>query len=476
MIARVLIAGFAAVMGVGGCAAAKGDDDALIDAVDQLLTEAVETARYPGLSVAIVRNGTLLHQAGYGRAVLEHDVKATPETVYAVGSVTKPFTCLAIARLVSQGTVALQATVGEYLADYEGPGRDVTVSQLLTHTSGLYDYTRTERFSGPAIADHPPGDVVASFQERPLQFAPGSQFEYTNSGTFLLGLIIEAVSGQAYADHIRREIIEPMGLENTGIYDRAAIVDGRAFGYAYRDGRFERAHDLSPTVPFSAGALLSTAPDMARFLATLLRDQAFARATRDQLLRRLPLAGGAPTFYTQGCLLVTDLEGRAKISHAGSIAGGSAQMAYYPQDDLIIAIGANASGLHPHPWSLERRIARLVLGLEPAAGVDKPLAAARARRYEGDFDLAPYRFGSRRYGFSHRDGGLHLIYGGRDSGRTPIPLIHLGDDRFAVSHDSEITFRFRGPGAVFPSVDILYFDAPLIGRRAAVPQTHGESR
>ena len=467
MIARLLIAS-AAALWVSGCIAAEegGDDEALIASVDRLLAETVEGAPYPGLSVAIVKKGVLLHQAGYGRAVLEHRVEATPETVYAVGSVTKPFTCLAIAQLASQDDISLDATVGEYLTEYDGPGREVTVSQLLTHTSGLYDYTRTEEFSTAAIADYSPGEVVASFQKRPLKFAPGSRFDYTNSGTFLLGLIIEAVSGESYADYIQANIIEPMGLEKTRIYDRSDIIEGRAFGYTLKNNRFARAPDLSPTVPFSAGALLSTAPDMARFLKLALRDEAIAPVGREQLVRRIPLAGGAPAFYAEGCLLVTEFEGRTKISHAGSIAGGSAQMAYYPEDDLIIAIGANASGLHPHPWSLERRIARMVLGLEPRTEADLPLTEPQARRYEGDYDLEPYSFGAGRYGFRYSDGGLHLVYGGGDSGRSPLRLIHLGGGRFAVPYDAEISFQFRGREGEISSVDILYFDAPLIGERA----------
>ncbi len=466
MISRLVIAGFAAVWAAGCGSPEEARDPALIASIDRVLTDAVENSHYPGLSISIIKNGETLYEAGHGRAVLEHNILADSETIYAVGSVTKPFTCLAIAQLTSQGAVSPDATVGEYLPGYQGPGRSVTVSQLLTHTSGLFDYVRTEVFATMPVADYSSDDVLASFQELPLTFEPGSQFGYSNSGTYLLGLIIEAVSGKTYADYIQTEIIEPMELTRTSIYDRARVIDGRAFGYSYRNDRFQRAPDLSSVLPFSAGALMSSAPDMARFLKLLLRDEVLAPISREQIIRLVPLNDGAPAFYAEGCLLVTEFEGREKISHAGSISGGSAQMAYYPQDDLIIAIGANASGLHPHPWSLERRIARIVLGLEPPAVADKPLTAEKARQYEGDFDLTPYSFGPGRYGFEYRDDGLHLIYGGRNSARSAVRLIHLGGDRFAVPYDSEISFRFYGGEGPFSSVDIVYFDAPLTGRRS----------
>ncbi|HEX9166932.1 MAG TPA: serine hydrolase domain-containing protein, partial [Gemmatimonadales bacterium] len=265
--------GLMAVAVLAAPAAAQVPDSVVLRRVDSLAAAAIAQGPLAGLSIAVARGDRIVVARGYGHADLEHRTPATPATMYQIGSLTKQFTALAVMQLVEQGKVRLDADYTTYLPDSPVKGRRLTVAQLLDHTSGLKNYTAL----GPAyMQDTFRLDLSADRMARliaaqPFDFEPGADWDYTNSGYFLAGMLVEKVSGMPYADYVRKHIAERAGLSSTEYCDMAAIRPGRAKGYqAAQSGGLENAPPISMTVPYAAGALCSTALDLVKYQRALV--------------------------------------------------------------------------------------------------------------------------------------------------------------------------------------------------------------
>ena len=246
--------------------AARGQEPRqLVAYVDSVANAAVAARRTAGVSVAVVKGGRTLLAKGYGFADLENDIPATPATVYRIGSITKQFTAAGIMRLAEQGKLSLDDTVQRFLPAFPTQGNRVTIRHLLNHTSGIRSYTSLgPKFGRVTRLDLVPDSLVALFSGEPFDFKPGDAWRYNNSGYFLLGMIIEKVSGKSYAQYVQDEFFKPLGLNSTVYCDQAPIIKRRAQGYNPRPGGgFVNAEPLSMTQPYAAGSLCSTVTDLA---------------------------------------------------------------------------------------------------------------------------------------------------------------------------------------------------------------------
>jgi CubicO group peptidase (beta-lactamase class C family) len=309
----------------------------------------------------------LLLAKGFGYADLENDVPATAETVYRIGSITKQFTAVCILQLREQGKLDLNDELTKFLPDYPTQGRRVTVHHLLNHTSGIKSYTNL----GPKWMKTVPNDLshdelLSFFKNEPFEFSPGQNFAYNNLGYFLLGLIIEQVTGQSVVYQVwlpvilREHIFEPLGMESSCYCENRPLIKHRAEGYQRSKGKLENDELISMAHPYAAGALCSTVLDLVKWQRALveyrlINDESFELMTTPTFLPSL-----ASTHYGYG-LFVGELEGHPCFKHGGGIPGFSTQLAYYPNDDLTVVVLMNTEG--PEPEILEERIARFALGL-----------------------------------------------------------------------------------------------------------------
>ncbi len=254
--------------------------------VDSLVADFQRATGVPGVSVAVIRAGrdTLAYK-GYGLADVENDVPATPRTVYRIGSITKQFTSAAVLQLAEQGRLSLDAALGTVLPQVPAAWRGVTIRQLLSHTSGIRSYTdigpRWQRRWGE---DMVPDTILSLVRDDTLDFAPGTRWHYDNTGYVVLGMVVEKVAGQPYAEYLREHLWQPLGLTSTYYCDAAPIVPHRARGYDAARGALVNAAYLRVTQPFAAGALCSTVGDLAawnRALATgrVVRAASWTRMT-----------------------------------------------------------------------------------------------------------------------------------------------------------------------------------------------------
>ncbi len=333
-------------------------DVSRIEAVDAYVRGAMEKKHVPGVSVAVVRDGKVVLAKGYGLADAEQDVPATAETVYQLASVTKTFTAGAVMMLVKDGKLSLDDRIGDRLKDLPEAWKVVTVRQLLTHTSGIKSYTSVKDFHTMARRDFAPREILDLMAKEPLEFPPGERWQYSNTGYFLLGLLIEEASGRPYAEFMAERIFRPLGMARTRVNDLKAIIPGRARGYA-RDGEtLVNGEYVSPTQPFSAGALVSSVADMAKWDATLSAATLLDRATLDAMWTPAKLNGGGAADYGLGWQVV-ETNGHRTVAHGGGIPGFSTQILRFPDDKLSVVVLTNLEG--GHAGGMARGIAVLFL-------------------------------------------------------------------------------------------------------------------
>jgi D-alanyl-D-alanine carboxypeptidase len=419
--------------------------DTIESQLDRLLTRASGATGKPGIAVAIQRGHDVIYSKGFGYADVEHRVPVTPETVFPIGSITKTMTGLAITQLIEAGKIDLDAPAGKYVPELPSPVRDTLVRHLLNHTSGIVNYTELPEFPRDAERSVTREEVLSWFATKPLQFTPGSRYSYTNSGTFLLGLIIEHVTGQAYDEYLRQHIFTPFGMQHTSTADWRTLVDHRARGYRRNAAGLVNAPRYDPLVAFSAGEVMSTTGDMLKYQQGVFVGTTTSNAVRERLHRLERLGDGTLNPYSLGCLVHVELAGHRRIMHSGDISGFSAHYSYYPEDDTTIVVLTNSDSGVP-PVSLEAKLARVVLGIAEPSRNKVPLTEEVSRNYVGDYTLGPIAFGFTRMGFTYGNGVLSAVFGGTESGGPALPLEYVGEGRFVSIIDDEHTFQFSRSG------------------------------
>jgi CubicO group peptidase (beta-lactamase class C family) len=265
--------------------------------VDKLVAKEMNEQGLPGMTVTISKGGTILYARGYGYADLKTCRRAQADTEYAIGSVTKQFTATAVLRLQSEGKVELDAPVADYLSLY-GVDPRITVRMLLNQTSGLADYLG---FPGPPnwLQGIAQSTVLTAIAAAPLDFTPGTAYAYSNSNYYLLGVLVETVTGESYAGYITSQILTPLGLIHTS-FEQSLTA---ALPYTYTNPAVPGTTGLAegvipdPSVYFAAGALWSNGDDLSRWNAALLNGQVIAPS---QFIQMVTPPAGIPDFQQAG--------------------------------------------------------------------------------------------------------------------------------------------------------------------------------
>ncbi|WP_267873649.1 serine hydrolase [Massilia sp. Se16.2.3] len=219
----------------------------------------------PGATVIVVKDGKTILRKAYGMADAAGKKALTPDTVMRLGSITKQFTATAILLLAEEGKLSLEDDITRFFPDYPTHGKKITVEHLLTHTSGIQSYTGKPGYVAGMTQDMSVAAMIDGFKNDPLNFEPGADYRYNNSGYFLLGAIIEKVSGQPYATFLEQRIFTPLGMKDTAYEGHERGKAARAVGHTPADKGFAPAAPLSMTQPYAAGALVSTVDDLARW-------------------------------------------------------------------------------------------------------------------------------------------------------------------------------------------------------------------
>jgi len=289
-------------------------------------------------SVLAAKGGNVVLKKGYGMANIELDVPNAPDTKFRLGSITKQFTATAILQLASQGKLSVDDKISKYVADSPAAWQDITIHHLLTHTSGIPNFTGFSDYQKTMRETVTPVELVARFKDRPLDFPPGSKFKYSNSGYEVLGVIVEKVSGEKYEDYLKKHVFDPLDMQATGYDHDTAIIKHRASGYERgKDGKIRNAEYIDMSIPYSAGSLYSTVEDLYRWDRALYTDKVLTQQWRDKMFTPF-LDNYAYGWFVKGA-------GADKtISHNGGVNGFVTSINRYPAQDSCVIVLSNGPG------------------------------------------------------------------------------------------------------------------------------------
>ncbi|HEX4933679.1 MAG TPA: serine hydrolase domain-containing protein, partial [Gemmatimonadaceae bacterium] len=326
--------------------AQNGGRAALSAAVDSIANAFLAGGKGAGLSVAVVKGRDTLALTGYGKADLELDTPTPPRAVYEIGSVTKQFTSVALLMLRDEGKLALDDDFTKYLPDYPTQGRRITVRQLLNHTSGIKGYTEMPQFGPMMVRDLPKDSLVALFAKEPFNFEPGEREVYNNSAFFLAGLIVEKLSGKSYADFVQERIFDKVGMKDSHYCSESRIIKGKVKGYDMGPKGLQKQGFLRHTYPYAAGSLCSSAADLLAWNRALHGGKVLPAASYQELIAPQSLKDGTKLRYGLG-ITMHDVNGHRVIEHGGGINGFLSASDYFPDEDAVIVVLSNSTGLPP---------------------------------------------------------------------------------------------------------------------------------
>jgi CubicO group peptidase (beta-lactamase class C family) len=431
---------------------------ALARTADKVMVGQVDRGGFSG-AVLVSRAGKVLFERAYGMADAENKVRNTLHTRFRIGSITKTFTAIIVMQLEGAHRLALTDPVCSYIPECPPGWAAITLHHLLSHTSGIYNLTRTmpgeQRVEQMIAAPTTQAQIFARFIHEPLAFAPGARFEYSNSNYWLLTRVIEKVTGMPYEQVLRQRIFGPAGMDESGVTRDWATTPNAAIGYwVSRRGKFERAAVVDGSWSDGDGGIHSTALDLEKFDNALESGMLIPRATLARM--RTPVT----PEYGYGWLMpkISRLTvNRKQVGHGGALPGFASQFQRFEAENLLVIVLSNSQRSDP---------AQVVQGLASAV-FREPFTASYEResvevpevvlqRYVGDYDLE-----GMTWSVFLRNG--HLNARAKDGSSPDLELLAESEDTFFLPGSvSDITVLQNGKG----QVDGLSLNAPDASRFA----------
>jgi CubicO group peptidase (beta-lactamase class C family) len=402
--------------------AAQLRGEALRTKIDSIMNAPIRAGQVVGSSVAVVRGRDTILVKGYGKANIELDV-ATPAAgtaIYEVGSVTKQFTGAAIMQLVEQGKVSLDDDVTKYLPTFKTGGRRVTIRRLLDHSSGMRSYTEIAAARTFMPLPLPRDTMLRVIENHPWDFEPGEEQIYNNSAFFLVGLVIEKVSGMSYGEYVKQHLFDRAGMPDAHYCSEAAIRRGKTSGYDFDASGPIQKRPLSHQWPYAAGSLCMTVRDLVAWNEALHRStKILSPASYREMIRPDTLNDGYRVGYAKG-LSLTPVLGHPSLHHGGGINGWTTDNLYFPAESLSVVVFYNTSG-PSGPGDAAEAIVRAMLGEKAPVAVPVPGELARFRgTYGGRGRGVP-----QQVAIEVGQGRLEVVRGAQRR-----PLVYVGGNTF----------------------------------------------
>ena len=303
--------------------------------VDEYMNAAVRVNGFSG-SILVARDGQPVFSKGYGMANYELDVPNTPQTIFRLGSLTKPFTATSIMMLQERGKLNTGDSMCKLLSDCPAAWQPVTIRHLLTHTSGIPDYSHMTAVQTHRSLPFTHAELIGLFKDKPLEFAPGEKFSASNSGYYLLGVIIERASGTSYEDFLRDNIFKPLGMTSTGYDHPSRVIKNRASGYGVLGGSLVNVGYIDMSSPFAAGGLYSTVEDLLRWDQGLYTEKLVSRKSLEEM--SVPFKNE----YGYGWYNRKKLD-RHVLELDGNIGGFFASITRFPDDRVTVIVLGNTA-------------------------------------------------------------------------------------------------------------------------------------
>lgn len=407
--------------------------------IDQLLS-AQFPADGPGCTAIVAKGDQVLYRKAFGMAHLELDVPMKPEHVFRIGSITKQFTGAAILKLEEAGKLSVQDDITKHLPDYPTQGHKITIEHLLTHTSGIRSYTDMPEFGDVMRTDKSPEEFIAFFKDQPMDFAPGEKWHYNNSGYFLLGVIIEKVSGMPYDKYIEETFFKPLGMSHSHYGHNAPVFKNRVAGYTLSNDGVVNCDMLSMDLPYAAGSLLSNVDNLYTWYRAVMSGKVLSKKSMEKAHTAYKLNDGKATQYGYGWAL-SDVQGSPTIEHGGGINGFITASIYLPKEQVFVAVFSNNEGNSPDVAA--RKIAGLAIG-KPYEWTKISMPEQELAQYAGNFESED---GSQMRSITFENGQLFS----QRSGGTKFKIYPFAKDKFFFD-ESTTTLEFNRAGGKIESV------------------------
>lgn len=405
-----------------------------------------------GVAIAVNRRGSRVFSRAYGSVAPADGEPLLLSDPLRIGSLTKQFTAAAVLRLIEEGRMGLDAPLQEYLPDFDTQGHTVTIRNLLNHTSGIRSYSAIFAGRGRRPVDRT--TLLDTIQAHPFDFEPGTRYRYNNSGYYLLGVILEEMTGDSYARHMEQNVFEPLGLKSTSYC--GYMGERIPVGFQANDEDLEAVILTDGYHLGASGGLCSTVGDLLDWQDALVSGRVVAPETYRMMKTATRLASGDSVDYGFG-LELERLEHEVVVAHGGAVAGFNSRLTYYPERDLGVAVLVNTST--PRAGLIEQAVARAALGMEQHTRVNLPLTAVERTQYVGTYDLGSIRFRV----FAKGDNLLS-----EPTGQPVARLLYQGDDVFIPDVGPEIRIEFHIEGDHATSLTLHQggrrIDAPRIER------------
>lgn len=348
--------------------ASPAGDIETIDTAQAALAGRIDAAiapRYrpgePGAIVLVTKDGRPIFRKAYGEADVLTHTPLTPDMAMPIGSMTKQFTAVAVMMLAESGKLSIKHPITRYIAAYPRQGGTITVEHLLTQTSGIPDYITATDWPSKMEREVSTRTLVGSFSQRPLNFAPGAKYEYSSSNYILLGAIVEKVSGLPYAKFLEQRILTPLGMNNTG-YARPMRGNAvRASGHSLLERGFVHSPPVSPSQLYSAGGMVSTVDDLARWNAAIDAGRLLSAAGWKKVFTPYRPKEGE-SEYGYGFQMNKDWQQTTTIRHGGRIAGFETFAMRLPEHGLYVVVLSNLDAGRTPPYEVAQRVATVALG------------------------------------------------------------------------------------------------------------------
>jgi CubicO group peptidase (beta-lactamase class C family) len=340
----------------------------LDDRIDAIVRSAMHAHQIPGVGLGVMRDGRLIKAAGYGYANVELNVPVSAASVFQSGSVAKQFTATAIMMLVNERKIGLDDPISKYFPEARtAAAHAVTVRQLLTHTSGIPDiFGETDETSYTKgildfRRDYTEEELLRKYLALKLDFQPGDQWNYSNTGYEILGFLIQRVSGEFYGDFLQQRIFGPLSMTSTRIISEEDIVPNRVSGYRIVGGELKNQEWIAPSLNTTAdGGLYTNLIDLAKWDAALYTDKLLSRSEREQMWTPVRLNSGQVHPYGFGWEL-SAVKGHSLVFHTGSNQGFTISISRYVQDRLTVVVLTNLDESHSHPLEIAESVATIYI-------------------------------------------------------------------------------------------------------------------
>ncbi len=418
-------------------------------ALDSLAGSYVRSNRTLGLVAAVLKDRDTLLLRSYGKANVEWDVPMPVDAMFEIGSVSKQFAAAAILQLRDSGALTLDDSITKWLPTIGTGGKTVTLRHLLTHTSGIAQFSEAYEWERSMFVPGIPRDsAMRMVTLTPFLFDPGTAQAYSNGGIWLLGLVVQKASGMTYEAYLTKRIFEPLGMTRSMFCNSLQNVPRRAHGYGLVNGVINRAPMVSYTWVFAPGGICSTAADLVTWLHALHGGKVLSARSYADMTTATHLTDGAATQYGMGIKVGTDARGLRYIGHGGTAPGFRADATWYPDTRTAVVVLMNTSAPTLSAGDLGMRLAQAVL---PWTRLTSAMYTGDAADFVGTYQLA--RGGNQREAtlmVSATPGGLAFSM----NGSRAVPLPWIGGGTFHAGETTTLTFTRVGGATSGPYTEV----------------------